>query len=192
MKIIRISYKDIPNILSLLRVFLVVPFVINIYKIHEFEYNFNWTLITMFSIIIVSDILDGYIARKFNCITDIGAKLDIISDSFYTISSLLILAYINITPSWFVIIMILKLLEFIVTSKIISIRKNKKSVPVFDIFGKISVLIVMLLPGLFVFRCIIIDYRNIMNNIVYIVTIMFIISFINRIMDVIKIIKIKK
>ena len=192
MKTIRILYKYIPNILTLLRAFLVLPFVIIMYKIYEYEYSLNWILIIMFLIIIGSDILDGYIARKFNCSTDIGAKLDIISDTIYSISSMLLLAYINITPSWFVIIIIIKLIEFVVTSKLINIYQHRKNHQVFDIIGKISALILMLLPGIFVFRCIIFEYKYIMNIIVYIITIMFIISFINRIMDVIEIIRIKK
>ena len=192
MKTIKISYKDIPNFLTIMRAILVLPFAIIMYKIYEYEYSINWILIAIFLIIIGSDILDGYIARKFNCSSDIGAKLDIISDSIYTILSMILLAYIKITPSWFVLILIMKLLEFVVTSKILNINQSRKNQPIFDMTGKISVSIVMLLPGMFVFRCVIYEYKYMMNIIVYIITIMLIISFINRIMDVIEIIRIKK
>jgi hypothetical protein len=44
----------------------------------------------------------------------------------------------------------------------------------------------MLLPGIFVFRCVIIDYKTVMNIIVYIITVMLIVSFFNRIIGVVK------
>ena len=188
----RLSYKDIPNILSLMRGLLVLPFVLNIYTIYLLEHSTNWTLIVLFFIIIISDILDGSLARKFNCTSDFGAKLDIISDAFYTISSLIVLAYINITPVWFVLIMVIKLLEFIITSKIINFKQKTKNIAIFDKTGKISVLIIMLLPGFFIFRCVIVEYKIIMNMIINVITIMIIISFVNRIIITIKYIRIKK
>jgi multisubunit Na+/H+ antiporter MnhF subunit len=77
--------------------------------------------------------------------------------------------------------MVLKLTEFIVTSKIIKGRRESERIVIFDKLGKLSVSIVMLLPGVFVFRCIIIDYKIIMNIVVYFVTIMLAVSFISRI-----------
>jgi CDP-diacylglycerol--glycerol-3-phosphate 3-phosphatidyltransferase len=131
-------------------------------------------------------VADGYIARKLNCTSDTGAKLDIISDVIYTVFSLAAFAYFNIIPIWFVFIMLLKLTEFIVTSKLIKNKRATAGIMLFDKIGKLSILVVMLLPGIFVFRCIITEYKMIMNIIVYVVTAMFIVSFINRIMNTIK------
>ena len=190
MNIDRISYKYIPNILSLMRGLLVLPFVYGIYRIYVLGYGKNSVLIVLFSIIIISDLLDGFFARKFDSASTFGAKLDIFSDAFYTLSSLIILAYINITPVWFIYIMTIKLLEFIVTSKIIHRKQKTNDVAIFDKIGEISVLIIMLLPGIFVFRCVILDYKIVMNSIIYLVTIMFIVSFIYRITKTIKIFRI--
>jgi CDP-diacylglycerol--glycerol-3-phosphate 3-phosphatidyltransferase len=139
---------------------LVFPFLLIIYDIFVFECTKNYLLIITFFTIIISDVMDGYLARKLKCVSNIGAKLDIISDALYTILSLAIFAYFNIIPLWFVFILILKLFEFVVTSKIINVKQKTNNSIFFDKIGKYSIIMVMLLPGLFVFRCIVIDYRR--------------------------------
>jgi CDP-diacylglycerol--glycerol-3-phosphate 3-phosphatidyltransferase len=181
-----ISYKNIPNVLSLFRIFLVLPFLLIIHDIFVYNCVKNWILLLVFFTIVMSDVADGYLARKLKCTSNTGAKLDIISDTLYTILSLAVFAYFNITPIWFIFIMMLKLLEFIITSKIIKNKHKSESILFFDKIGKISISIVMLLPGIFAFRCIIIDYKMVMNIIIYIITMMLILSFINRIVNTIK------
>jgi CDP-diacylglycerol--glycerol-3-phosphate 3-phosphatidyltransferase len=169
---------------------LVLPFVLIIRDIFVYKCPKNLGLVIIFITIISTDVLDGFLARKLKCTSNTGAKLDIISDTLYSILSLIAFVYFKIIPVWFVFIMILKLFEFIVTSKIINLKRKIKNVAFFDKIGKLSVSIVMLLPGIFVFRCIIIDYKIIMNIIIYIITAMLIISFVNRIVNTIKYIKI--
>ena len=160
---------------------LVLPFVIIIHDIFVYQCTKNLGLVIIFFTIILSDIADGYLARKLNCASKAGARLDIISDTVYAILSLAAFAYFKIIPVWFIFIMALKLIEFFVTSKLINQKQNYEKTLFFDRIGKISICTIMLLPGIFVFRCIIIDYKTVMNIIIYIITIMFIISFINRI-----------
>jgi CDP-diacylglycerol--glycerol-3-phosphate 3-phosphatidyltransferase len=134
-------------------------------------------------------VLDGYLARKLNCTTIIGAKLDIISDAFYSISSLVLFAYFNIIPIWFPIIMVIKLIEFIITSKIMKNKYRTNAHIVFDKMGKMAVNIVMLMPGIFVFRSIITNYKITMNIVVYVVTALLIMSFFSRMVRVLKPVK---
>ena len=184
------SYKNIPNTLSLMRMMLVLPFVLIIHDIFVYECTKNLGLVVIFFTIIMSDIADGYLARKLKCASKIGAKLDVISDTVYTILSLTVFVYFKIIPVWFIFIMVLKLIEFIVTSKLIKEKQNIEKTLIFDRMGKLSICIVMLLPGIFVFRCIIIDYKIVMNVTIYIITIMLIVSFINRIKNTIEYMKI--
>jgi CDP-diacylglycerol--glycerol-3-phosphate 3-phosphatidyltransferase len=168
----------------------VLPFIAIIHDIFVYGCRKNWVLLLVFFVIIISDAADGYLARKLKCTSSTGAKLDIISDSLYTILSLTAFAYFNIIPIWFIFIMLFKLAEFIVTSRLIKSGQETGSIVFFDKIGKTSVSIVMLLPGIFVFRCIIIDYKTVMNIIIYIITGMLIISFINRIIKTVKYTKI--
>ncbi|MDR2751558.1 MAG: CDP-alcohol phosphatidyltransferase family protein [Clostridiales bacterium] len=59
--------------------------------------------------------------------------------------------------------------------------QNPKPQLLFDKLGKLSVCIVMLMPGLFVFRCIVMDYKYVMNVMIYALTFMLVASFVNRI-----------
>lgn len=65
----------IPNILSLFRIVL-IPIIVWLYCVKE---NYLWAgYILIFSGI--TDIVDGFIARKFNMISDLGKVLDPIAD----------------------------------------------------------------------------------------------------------------
>jgi CDP-diacylglycerol--glycerol-3-phosphate 3-phosphatidyltransferase len=180
--------KYLPNAITIFRFSLVLPFLLFIHGIVLYNCTNLFSLIIFVSII-VSDVLDGYLARKLNCTTITGAKLDIISDAFYSISSLVVFAYFKIVPMWFPIIIAIKLFEFIITSKMIK-NKHKPNVHiVFDKIGKMAVNIVMLMPGIFIFRCIITNYKITMNIAAYFVTLLFIISFFSRMVYVLKPIK---
>lgn len=165
---------------------LVPPFIMSIHDIFVYECTKNLFLLLTFFTIIISDVADGFLARKLKCTSDTGAILDIISDTLYTILSLTAFAYFKIIPAWFILIMLLKLIEFMITSKIIKEKRKDENIMSFDKMGKMSVAIVMLLPGIFVFRCVIIDYKTVMNTIIYIITVMVIISFFYRIIGTVK------
>jgi len=75
------EYITVPNILSVSRiVFLPVLFVFIMLKMH-----FSFTV--AYAILGMTDMFDGYIARKFNMKTDIGKLLDSVADLFFFLSS---------------------------------------------------------------------------------------------------------
>jgi CDP-diacylglycerol--glycerol-3-phosphate 3-phosphatidyltransferase len=164
----------------------VVPFVIIIHDIFVHGCAKNLFLLITFFTIIISDAADGFLARKLKCASDTGAKLDIVSDALYTVFSLAAFAYFKVIPVWFVFALVLKLIEFVITSRMMRNRQKTGNKIFFDKMGKTSVSIAMLLPGVFVFRCIITDYKTVMNTVVYMITAMFIISFFNRIAHTVK------
>jgi len=67
---------NIPNLLSLYRL-LSVPFLLYIAILDKETLFFYWFLFNLFT-----DALDGFIARKFNMQTRLGAKLDSLADFF--------------------------------------------------------------------------------------------------------------
>ena len=74
---------NLPNILSLSRIFLLAPIIIFFYK------SFYLLSLIIFLMAAITDYLDGYIARKKNQNSDQGALLDLLSDKIF-VSILLI------------------------------------------------------------------------------------------------------
>ncbi len=68
----------IPNILSMMRIAL-VPIIVWTYFNQSIDNHYLIALILVF-VSAVTDVLDGFIARRFNMITDVGKILDPIAD----------------------------------------------------------------------------------------------------------------
>ncbi|HJJ13740.1 MAG: CDP-alcohol phosphatidyltransferase family protein [Clostridia bacterium] len=95
-------FKHVPNILTMLR-FVLIPFIF-IAIIHS-DYVLAFILLTLSGI---TDILDGFIARKFNFITNFGKLIDPLSDKATQVSVLAALCIENIIPLWILFIVFLK------------------------------------------------------------------------------------
>ena len=85
----------IPNILTTLRLVLVPLFayVLVVLKMH-------WAALAIFLFAGLTDIVDGFIARKFNMITKIGKVYDPLVDKLMQITAVICLAHENIIPDW--------------------------------------------------------------------------------------------
>ena len=94
--------KHIPNILTIIR-FLMIPFILS--AILEGNYILAFILLTISGI---TDILDGWIARKFNLITNFGKLVDPLADKATQISILCTLCIKEIIPFWILAIVFLK------------------------------------------------------------------------------------
>lgn len=94
--------KHIPNALTILR-FILIPFII-IFLFQE-KYVETFIFLTASGI---TDILDGFIARKFNFITNFGKLIDPLADKTTQISILVTLALKGIIPFWMLVIIFVK------------------------------------------------------------------------------------
>ena len=86
--------RTLPNLLSLLRLALVPVFLYLIISENQ---------ITAFLVLVVASVtdwLDGYLARKLNQVTRIGALLDPAADRLYIFATLLGLAITGSIPAW--------------------------------------------------------------------------------------------
>ena len=97
--------KHIPNILTIIR-FLLIPIIL----IYIFTGNYILALI-VFTISALTDIADGFIARKFNLVSNFGKLMDPLADKLTQIATLTSLVIKDIVPIWILIIVISK--EFI-------------------------------------------------------------------------------
>lgn len=96
------NVRDIPNLISILRIFLSVP-VVWMLLVHEFG-----AALVLFAIAGISDGLDGFLAKRFGWKSQLGGLLDPLADKVLLVSSYLSLALIGIVPVWLVLLVILR------------------------------------------------------------------------------------
>tara|TARA_B100001027_G_scaffold164289_1_gene116527 strand:- start:268 stop:813 length:546 start_codon:yes stop_codon:yes gene_type:complete len=100
----------IPNFLSFLRIFFVLPII---YALQSELYLLAAFLFFLSSI---TDFMDGYLARKYELESEFGAFLDLIADKILVVTILvwLVFIYANLTLTILSILIILR--EIIITS----------------------------------------------------------------------------
>ena len=87
-----------PTRITILRIFLVIPFVSLMLKINDDSFSsttrntMRYVSIIIFLVMAVSDGIDGYLARKKNQITKLGAFLDPIADKLLITCACILLA----------------------------------------------------------------------------------------------------
>jgi len=79
---------NLPNKISLSRILLLPAFLA--VGLINFPYS-NFVAMGMFILLAFSDFLDGYIARKYNMVTNLGKFLDTIADKLLCTTALLLL-----------------------------------------------------------------------------------------------------
>ena len=97
--------KHIPNILTMLR-FVLIPFILYFLSIDNYILTFVFLTLSG-----ITDVLDGFIARKFNFITDFGKLIDPLADKATQLLTLGALVLKNIIPLWILGLLVLK--EFV-------------------------------------------------------------------------------
>ncbi len=121
--------KHVPNILTIIR-FLLIPFIV------IFAMQNNYIIATVFLILSgITDVADGFIARKYNCITDFGKLMDPLADKCTQISTLLVLVVQHIIPTWIIVVVIAKELIMVIGA---SFLYGKDLVVSSKWYGKIS------------------------------------------------------
>lgn len=101
-------FKHVPNILTIIR-FLLIPIIV----IFAFEDNYIATIVVL-TISGITDVLDGYIARKYNFITNFGKLMDPLADKMTQVALLGTLTIQKIIPIWIIVVVIIK--EFLMVS----------------------------------------------------------------------------
>ncbi|WP_027333931.1 CDP-diacylglycerol--glycerol-3-phosphate 3-phosphatidyltransferase [Mycoplasma elephantis] len=110
---------NLPNKLTICRLFLVIPFIIclTMYKVSISIENMGYEIygrifmgISLFIFIFAmfTDFLDGYFARKNRIITEFGKLWDPLADKIITTTALLFLVGFRTVPVWILLIHILR------------------------------------------------------------------------------------
>ena len=123
-------FTFIPNLISLIRISLVIPIVLNL-----LSGKYIFALI-LFAIASLSDAIDGFIARFFKWQTDLGKILDPVADKLLMIGSITALWLNQVVPlSVFIIFVLRDLLILLGAAFEMSITEKTPSP---NLIGKIT------------------------------------------------------
>ena len=103
---------NLPNKLTVLRMVL-VPFFVATLLLSKTNDTLKWVALALFVIASLTDFADGYIARKYNLITNFGKFMDPLADKILTVSGMICLIELGRIPSWIVVIIVAR--EFIIS-----------------------------------------------------------------------------
>lgn len=91
---------SLPNLLTLLRFLLTPVLVISLLNKH-----FSAATLIVF-IAGLSDVFDGFLARRLNQCTALGSCLDPIADKIFVSASFILLAWLKFIPNWLAVVVI--------------------------------------------------------------------------------------
>ncbi|MCL1806080.1 MAG: CDP-alcohol phosphatidyltransferase family protein [Oscillospiraceae bacterium] len=124
---------NVPNILSLIRM-CVVPLVPLIY-FSEIPYHHLWAAL-VYLLASMTDVLDGFIARKYNLVTRLGRVLDPLADKLMSFVVLICIIIENPSLFWAGIVFCVK--EGCMGLGALVQYKKINDVPPSNLLGKIS------------------------------------------------------
>lgn len=125
---------NIPNLLTVFRIFL-VPVYLYIFFSNIQNRIFISGLI--FILAGITDLLDGYIARKYDLVTDLGALLDPAADKLMTFAVLISFTYAGLIPYWIIIALGVKEILLILGGGILYLFKGNQVLPS-NKYGKLA------------------------------------------------------
>jgi CDP-diacylglycerol--glycerol-3-phosphate 3-phosphatidyltransferase len=103
---------NLPNSLTIARIFFVPLLVAALVaesvsiKLFGVTVTNEWLALAIFLIAAATDLLDGYLARRWGQVTTIGTLLDPIADKLLISAALISLVQVNAVPAWMVILIV--------------------------------------------------------------------------------------
>ena len=102
---------NLPNIITIFRMILIPIFI---YVFHsDIENSLLWSGL-IFLVAGISDVADGYIARKYNLTSKFGAILDPLADKLMSFTVLSTYTFVGLIPVWILILLTIKELLLII------------------------------------------------------------------------------
>ncbi len=146
------KFRNLPNILTVSRIFAVLIFVAMASVAHLDAMGDKSYVCTMRIIAVVlallaglTDLLDGYLARKYHWISDFGALMDPLADKIFVTGTMLIAVEYRLIPAWIAIAVLFR--EFMVTG-LRTLAAKKQVVISADRWGKLKTAMQMSMLGL--------------------------------------------
>lgn len=84
----------------------------------------KWLSLGLFILASLTDFVDGYVARKYNQVSDFGKFLDPLADKLLVIAAMCVFCQWNLMPAWALVIVLTR--EFAVTGlRLIAVGKGR-------------------------------------------------------------------
>jgi len=104
------EFLNLPNMLTMLRMAMIPLFVVLIHKATPLS---SLLAGSVFALAALTDVVDGFLARRWNMITVIGKLLDPLADKLIVAAALVMMASLGRIPAWIVIVLLSR--EFLVS-----------------------------------------------------------------------------
>lgn len=153
---------NLPNLLTLVRIFL-IPLLVAALVQQNFRLHWGDRILlgngvfalTVFLAAALTDLLDGYLARRWKQVTTVGTLLDPVADKLLISAALISLVEIRLLPGWMVILIISREfavsgLRSIASAEGYTIKAGElgKSKMTFQVLGVTLVMLSVRWPGL--------------------------------------------
>jgi cardiolipin synthase len=128
---------NLPNVLSLFRLFFTALFILLA------AYGRYRLALALFVLQALSDLLDGFLARRMGSKTNLGSYLDPLADKVMLAASYLVLCYQAIIPLWLVVMVLVR--DLVISfGFLILLRRGLRTVPVPSFVSKTTTVFQML------------------------------------------------
>lgn len=114
----KVKILNVPNVLTIFRMIMIIPFVICLLGGYAGWFGEDLLISgiaaeVIFVLACITDFLDGKIARKYHLVTNFGKFMDPLADKVLVSSGMVCLVAMGRTPAWVVIVILAR--EFIIS-----------------------------------------------------------------------------
>ena len=140
--------KNVPNILTVSRIFAVLIFVVlatfaeKAFMPAEAVRAVRLGAYILAILAGLTDLLDGYLARRYNQVSDFGALMDPLADKIFVTGTMLIAVEYTLMPAWIAVAVLCR--EFMVTG-LRTLAARKQVVISADRWGKLKTALQMVM-----------------------------------------------
>lgn len=132
----------VPNIITTIRLAAIPFMAYYIYASVNISEKYNLVAFILFLSIWATDVLDGYIARRFNQISDFGKLFDPFVDKLFHFATALTMAFVGKIPYWVPLLIFLKELFMIIGGTVLF--KKYRLVVYSKWYGKLATILFVL------------------------------------------------
>lgn len=100
--------RQLPNIITIVRILCAPVFVWMLLADGGADGPLRWWAAVLFIVAIATDGIDGYLARKYKIVTDLGKLLDPIADKVLTGAAFVCLSILGELPWWITIVVLVR------------------------------------------------------------------------------------